>query len=99
MEITVSANENATTIAVAGSIDTNTAPQLEAAVNTALETSKNIVFDLAELEYISSAGLRVVLATQKTVAKTAGSFVLRNMQPSVKEVFDITGLSSVLTIE
>lgn len=99
MEITVSANENATTIAVAGSIDTNTAPQLEAAVNTALETSENIVFDLAELEYISSAGLRVVLATQKTVAKTAGSFVLRNMQPSVKEVFDITGLSSVLTIE
>lgn len=99
MEITVSANENATTLAVVGSIDTNTAPQLEAAVGSALEASENIVFDLAELEYISSAGLRVVLATQKTVAKTAGSFVLRNMQPSVKEVFDITGLSSVLTIE
>lgn len=99
MEITVSANENATTIAVAGNIDTNTAPQLESAVNTALEASDNIVFDLAETEYISSAGLRVVLATQKAIAKTAGTFVLRNMQPGVKEVFDITGLSAVLTIE
>ena len=99
MEITVSANENTTTIAVAGSIDTNTAPQLEGAVNTALETSKSIVFDLAETEYISSAGLRVVLATQKAIAKAAGTFVLRNMQPNVREVFDVTGLSSVLTIE
>lgn len=99
MEITVSANENTATFAVAGSIDTNTAPQLETAVSAALETSANIVFDLAELEYISSAGLRVVLATQKAIAKTGGSFVLRNMQPAVKEVFDITGLSGVLTIE
>lgn len=99
MEIIVSSNENDTILSVAGSIDTNTAPQLEAAVESALEASENIVFDLAELEYISSAGLRVVLATQKAVVKTAGSFVIHNMRPSVKEVFDITGLSSVLTIE
>lgn len=99
MEIIASENEGTTTLAIAGSIDTNTAPQLESAVDAALKTSAHIVFDLADLEYISSAGLRVVLATQKAIAKTAGSFVLRNMQPGVKEVFDITGLSSILTIE
>ena len=86
--------------ALEGRLDTSTAPQLEGVLKTSLSDSiTDIHFDFAKLEYISSAGLRVLLATQKTMNKRQGKVVFHNVNETIKEVFDITGFSSILTIE
>ncbi|MCQ2080277.1 MAG: STAS domain-containing protein [Lachnospiraceae bacterium] len=85
-------------IALSGRLDTTTAPELEGKLSEVLEGVKDLVFDLKELEYISSAGLRVLLATQKTMNKV-GTMKVVNVAPSVMEVFEITGFVDILTIE
>lgn len=85
-------------IALSGRLDTTTAPELEGKLSEVLEGVKDLVFDLKELEYISSAGLRVLLATQKTMNKV-GTMKVINVAPSVMEVFEITGFVDILTIE
>lgn len=86
------------TLKVSGRLDTTTAPELEAAIADVLENAKDLVFDLENLEYISSAGLRVILKAQKTM-NTKGSMKLTNVNESIMEVFDITGFLDILTIE
>lgn len=86
------------TITLIGRLDTTTAPKLEAELRTSLTGISDLFFDFAELEYISSAGLRVILAAQK-VMNRQGSMVIRNVNETVNEVFDITGFSDILTIE
>lgn len=86
------------TLALKGRLDTTTAPQLEAEVKGSLEGVTALVLDLAELEYISSAGLRVVLSAQKVMNKQ-GSMVVRNINEYVMEVLEVTGFSDILTIE
>lgn len=81
-----------------GRLDTSTAPQLEEAVNGNISELKDISFDFANLEYISSAGLRVLLSTQKTMNKQ-GNMVIKNVSEEVMEIFDVTGFSDILTIE
>ncbi|MBQ8488533.1 MAG: STAS domain-containing protein [Pseudobutyrivibrio sp.] len=81
-----------------GRLDTSTAPQLEEAVNGNISELKDISFDFANLEYISSAGLRVLLSTQKTMNKQ-GKMVIKNVSEEVMEIFDVTGFSDILTIE
>ena len=81
-----------------GRLDTSTAPQLEEAVNGNISELKDISFDFANLEYISSAGLRVLLSTQKTMNKQ-GKMVIKNVSEEVMEIFDDTGFSDLLTIE
>lgn len=86
------------TLAPEGRLDTTTAPQLEAEVKGSLEGVTALVLDLAGLEYISSAGLRVVLSAQKAMNKQ-GSMVVRNVNEYVMEVLEVTGFSDILTIE
>ncbi|SFI22626.1 anti-sigma B factor antagonist [Pseudobutyrivibrio sp. OR37] len=84
--------------ALEGRLDTSTAPQLEDAVNKDIAELTDISFDFANLEYISSAGLRVLLSTQKTMNKQ-GKMVIKNVSEEVLEIFDVTGFSDILTIE
>ena len=86
------------TLTVSGRLDTTTAPELEAALDEVLENTKELVFNLENLEYISSAGLRVILKAQKSM-NTKGSMKLTGVNDSIMEVFDITGFLDILTIE
>ena len=86
------------TIKVSGRLDTTTAPELEKALDSSLEGTKELVFDMANLEYISSAGLRVILKAQKAM-NAQGSMNLTGVNYSIMEVFDITGFLDILTIE
>ncbi len=86
------------TLTVSGRLDTTTAPELEAALDEVLENTKELIFNLENLEYISSAGLRVILKAQKSM-NTKGSMKLTGVNDSIIEVFDITGFLDILTIE
>ncbi len=98
LNITVSKNEVALKLEVEGRLDTTTAPQLETTVKDNITGIEHLEFDLKGLEYISSAGLRVLLSTQKIMNKQ-GDMVLKNVSEEVYEVFDITGFADILTIE
>ncbi len=84
--------------ALEGRLDTSTAPQLEEAINRDIEKITDLSFDFANLEYISSAGLRVILYTQKVMNKQ-GKMIIKNVSEEVMEIFDVTGFSDILTIE
>ena len=86
------------TIALEGRLDTVTAPQLEAELRTAVSGVSELIFDLATLDYVSSAGLRVLLSAQK-VMNRQGSMVVRNVKPEIMEIFDVTGFVDILNIE
>ena len=86
------------TIVLSGRLDTVTAPQLEAELEKILSDSDALVLDMANLEYISSAGLRVILKAQKAM-NTKGTMKLIHVGASIMEVFDITGFSDFLNIE
>ena len=86
------------TLALEGRLDTTTAPQLEAELKASLPGVTSLIFDFSQLEYISSAGLRVILYAQKVMNKQ-GTMVLRHVNEMVMEVFEITGISTILTIE
>jgi anti-sigma B factor antagonist len=81
-----------------GRLDSASAPQLECELSTSLTGVKDLVFDLEKLEYMSSAGLRLLLGTQKIMAKQ-GSMKLIHVNQEIKDVFDITGFSDILTVE
>lgn len=83
---------------VSGRLDTTTAPELEKELDSILAETKELVFNLSGLEYISSAGLRVILKAQK-VMNTQGSMKLTGVNDCIMEVFDITGFLDILTIE
>ncbi len=90
-------NGPALTVAVEGRLDTTTAPALEAELKAAYPELTDLTLDFAGLEYISSAGLRVLLSAQKTMSKQ-GAMKIVNVCPDIMEVFDITGFSDILTI-
>ncbi|MCR4749986.1 MAG: STAS domain-containing protein [Lachnospiraceae bacterium] len=83
---------------LAGRLDTTTAPELEKEIKESIEGVDSLTFDIASLEYISSAGLRVLLSAQKIMNKQ-GSMVVRNASDVVKEIFEVTGFADILTIE
>ena len=89
---------NTLTVQVAGGLDTTTAPALEAELAASLAGVKDLVLDFEGLEYISSAGLRVVLQAQNTMEKQ-GSMKIIHANEEIKEVFDITGFVDILTLE
>ena len=89
--------ENAKIIVV-GRLDTQTAPELEKEVDAIANATKDLTFDMTGLEYVSSAGLRVILKAQK-IMNTKGSMKLIGVNDSIMEVFDITGFLDILTIE
>ena len=86
------------TMTLEGRLDTTTAPMLESELKTALEGVEALHLDMENLQYISSAGLRVLLSTQKVMNKQ-GSMVLHNVSDDVRDIFDVTGFSDILTIE
>ena len=86
------------TFTVAGRLDTSTAPELETTLKTSYAGITELVFDLQKLEYISSAGLRVLLSAQKTMNKQ-GSMKVTNVCEEIMEIFEITGFTDILTIE
>lgn len=90
--------KNAETLALSGRLDTMTAPELETELSALLPTVQTLTLDMEGLDYISSAGLRVILKTQKALEKKAG-LKLTHVSEAVREVFDITGFSDFLTIE
>ena len=86
------------TVALTGRLDTVTAPELESELAASLDDVENLVIDMTDLEYISSAGLRVLLTAQKTMNQK-GSMKLINVNETVMEIFDVTGFVDILTIE
>ena len=98
MTITTSREGEKMQIVLEGRLDTTTAPQLEVGLKRSISGITELIFDFAGLEYISSAGLRVLLAAQKVMNKQ-GSLTIRNVNSVVMEVFEITGFVDILTIE
>lgn len=91
-------NDNVIILNVSGRLDTTTAPSLEAAVAESVAACEHLVLDFAGLEYISSAGLRVILKAQKAMAAKGGMKLL-HVNETIMEIFEITGFSDILTIE
>lgn len=85
-------------IALTGRLDTTTSPEFEKVLKESISGVQTLILDFANLEYISSAGLRVLLATQKTM-NVQGSMIIRNVSSAVEEIFDVTGFVDILTIE
>ena len=98
MTIEKQLNGEVATLSIAGRLDTQTAPELEKEIDAIVASVKELTFDMAGLEYISSAGLRVILKAQK-IMNAQGSMKLTSVSDAIMEVFDITGFLDILTIE
>ena len=98
MTIEQKKNGTALVLALEGRLDTMTAPQLEAELKSALPGVNDLTFDLEKLEYISSAGLRVLLSAQKAMNKQ-GAMKVIHANEMILEIFEVTGFSDILTIE
>ena len=98
MNINIEKTNGATVIALEGRLDTTTAPELEKAINDEGEVLKSLVLDFKGVDYISSAGLRVLLTAQKKM-NVQGSMELRNVSEAVMDVFEMTGFADILVIK
>ena len=98
MTMEIKKNAEVTIIEIVGRLDTTTAPALEKAINEDIGDAKNLVLDLKAVQYISSAGLRVLLGAQKKMQKI-GSMKVVNVCEAVMEVFEMTGFADILVIE
>ena len=98
MTIEIKKNEEETIIEIVGRLDTITAPALDKTINEEIGDTKNLVLDINGMEYISSAGLRVLLAAQKKMQKI-GSMKVTGVCEEVMEVFEMTGFADILVIE
>lgn len=98
MTITKNAENGVVTLNLAGRLDTTTAPELEAAIDGCIRGASELTLDLAELDYISSAGLRVLLKAQK-IMNTQGIMRVIHVGEPIMEIFEITGFVDILTIE
>lgn len=98
MTIEIKKNADELVLEITGRLDTITAPALDKTINENLGEIKSLIFDCKNLEYISSAGLRVLLSTQKKLQQK-GTMKLKNVREEVMEVFEITGFVDILTVE
>ena len=98
MTITKTQNGSALTIALEGRLDTMTAPELEAELKKSLDGTESLILDFSKLDYISSAGLRVLLSAQK-IMNRQGSMKVTHVNETVMEIFEVTGFMDILTIE
>ena len=98
MTIEIKRKADETTIELAGRLDTTTAPARDKAITSDMEGTKTLILDFGSLEYISSAGLRVLLSAQKRMQKI-GSMKLTNVCEEVMDVLEMTGFADILTIE
>lgn len=97
MKVTLDKNGSTLKVSVSGRLDTTTAPELEKALGSQLEGIESLTLDFGDLAYISSAGLRVLLALQKTMNQQ-GQMVVTHVNDNIMEVFDVTGFVDMLTI-
>ena len=98
MTIEMKKEGSALYVAPEGRLDTTTAPQLESELRAAVGGVTELTMDLSKLDYVSSAGLRVLLATQK-IMNRQGSMTIRNVKPEIMEIFELTGFLDILNIE
>lgn len=98
MQLSKKLEGNKLTITVSGRVDTITAPEFEKYINENIESITELILDLKDMSYTSSAGLRVILKAQKLMS-AQGSMIVINVQDDVMEIFDMTGFSDILTIE
>ena len=98
LNINKNLNGDTLTVSLEGRLDTTTAPQLEESLRESMEGIKELILDFENLEYISSAGLRVLLSAQKNMAKQ-GSMKLVHVSDVIMEIFEVTGFVDILTIE
>ena len=98
MTIEIKKNATETIIEIVGRLDTITAPSLDKTINEDIGDAKNLVLDVKGMEYISSAGLRVILGAQKKMQKI-GSMKVKNVCAEVMEIFEMTGFADILVIE
>ena len=98
MTIEIVKGKEETVLMISGRLDTNTAPVLEKTIREDIRENATLVLDMKELEYISSAGLRVLLSAQKRMQKS-GSMKLKNVNEEVMEVLEMTGFADILVIE
>lgn len=99
MDVNITSNENKTFVVLNGRLDTTNANQFQQDISPLMQgENPDIEIDCTNMEYTSSQGLRMFLMLQKSVSSRQGKMVMKNMKPQVKEVFDITGFSNIITI-
>ena len=99
MNLTKNKNNNELSIIIEGRVDTYTAPELENAINEEIGNFKKLILDFTDLEYISSAGLRVLVATQKKLKKDDIPFTIKNVNNTVNEILKMSKFDKILNIE
>ena len=100
MKVEITQTDNQVMVTLEGRLDTVTSSEFEKSLTPYFTTQGiELILDCAAMEYISSAGLRVVLMTHKSITAKGGSFIIRNLSNEVRSVFDMTGFSRILTIE
>ena len=99
LTITQKTTDTVLTFLLDGRLDTTTAPQLETEIVDSLDGADLLVLDFEKLEYISSAGLRVLLSAQKKIGKEGGAMKVLHVNETIREVFEMTGFADILTIE
>lgn len=98
MKINKHINGKELILALEGRLDTTTAPNLEEELNKEIENFESLIFDFSNLEYLSSAGLRILLTSQK-IMNTKGEMIIKNVNDTIMEIFEITGFSDILSIK
>ena len=98
MEISTRTSNGFQIVAIAGSMDSTTSPEAQKALDGVLAVASKVALDFTELDYISSAGLRVLLGAAKTLMAKGGSLRIFGLNPSVREVFEISGFSTILAV-
>ena len=98
LDITKKTNESELTVALTGRLDTITAPELEKELKSSLDGVTTLIIDMTALEYISAAGLRVLLSAQK-IMNNQGEMKVNHVNETIMEIFEVTGFSDILTIE
>jgi anti-sigma B factor antagonist len=99
MEVKFNKQDNTLTVVISGNIDTVTAPELDAKLQENLADVKELILDFAAVDYISSAGLRVILMANQQLEDVDGSMTIKNVNEDVRDVFEMTGFDSLLNLE
>ena len=99
MEVKFNKQDSTLTVEISGNIDTVTAPELDSQLQENLADVKDLILDFAAVDYISSAGLRVILMTNQMMEEVDGSMTVKNVNEDVRDVFEMTGFDSLLNLE
>ena len=99
MEVKFNKQDSSLTVTISGNIDTVTAPELDSKLQENISDIKDLVLDFAAVDYISSAGLRVILMANQQMEDVDGNLTIKNVNEDVRDVFEMTGFDSLLNLE